>query len=1097
MESGTGVPAIVVISGSIIIMTPSSAKQQQQQQHNKTTTTTSPKPSKSKRTLKQQPPSRNSSNHEGVIPQHSRSSPQQPSDNHYNSTTTDNDNDDDASSLSSIPLTRLKEHLQQQKQQKADTAHASPRTTTSTTTAATTTPNPTRKKSTATSTTSTTQTPSTTPRVSNTHATFASHPPATTPSNATSTVLFTNHVNGNKKITSHDKNSIDNNMQDNDNNNDDDDEEEAACCLCHCGVDCSDRALFFPKDRKQELIEEDGKYYFQLNDPYLPESLYDRNNALVYCDSCSRLYHQKCHFVPILVIPRGDWNCLICSLTKLPPPSYLTTTTNKNSKHTPQSRRRKKSTTAVASPSPHIPQSHSVLPDEPWKSFCDPSIYKQLFTSPPTPNARSLEQQWELATAIPKAKLWHQQLKQLETFLKSQASNFRMAMAALETLTSTKRNRAHFTNPFSSSAAAGRSKSSQELAQTLVRLTTAKWKIRLALLNLETIRISNPTTTLTGSMIHNNNNNNNNDTLPTSTGVLQQSQSQSQPNLLLVDWVMQYPSHEAHVFPHGRDLYANHRRLIPRTREMTALPPTPMPMTSTSRSDPLSMEIVVPSSNLSKTEITTIIPTATTTTPQQSISTLTKNTVTGKINSNNPTNNDNDSGISLDDLQCCVCFVGDATDENDVILCDGQGCCRAFHMKCVYPHVTPEDIQNEDEDWFCPLCRAISQFTATIQALCIDEEWEEEPQQKQHQRQGNKHNHNETSSLHSWNNIEKDVFPEAEWEYNSSLKFKAGKQNEDTVKLLERYLGDDFTTSQQKQLIPMPIGSDSEDENDYSLFDEESFEERRRKEREIGEKAGNNDSDNKNKDDVDDDDDNDDDDSDESTRSSQATLQDMSSVELKIGKSELAALSDVEDDSHDDSDNDADDDNASSNSNGNANGGRHRRRSRRLKNRTTAAAKSEQSSFADVGADFDRGNILEGKRRRKQVDYRKLNDALFGDLTAEERAQIDDKDDFQVKRKRSKSNTKKTPTTKRATSKSRKVSTTSSGDDEKEEKNKKLRRPLKRVKRNSKKTEESDSDNESSVSADENSQGSHSGSDDDENDDDENSDSDDDDSNES
>ena len=82
-------------------------------------------------------------------------------------------------------------------------------------------------------------------------------------------------------------------------------EEEAACCLCHCGVDCSDRALFFAKDRKLEL-EEDEDYYFGLDDPYLDgEKFYDRNNALVYCDTCNRLYHQKCHFVPLLVVPRG------------------------------------------------------------------------------------------------------------------------------------------------------------------------------------------------------------------------------------------------------------------------------------------------------------------------------------------------------------------------------------------------------------------------------------------------------------------------------------------------------------------------------------------------------------------------------------------------------------------------------------------------------------------------------------------------------------------------------------------------------------------------------------------------------------------------
>ena len=59
---------------------------------------------------------------------------------------------------------------------------------------------------------------------------------------------------------------------------------------------------------------------------------------------------------------------------------------------------------------------------------------------------------------------------------------------------------------------------------------------------------------------------------------------------------------------------------------------------------------------------------------------------------------DDDSGITLDDLQCCICMIGDASDDNDVILCDGIGCYRAYHMKCVYPHVTPEEIADEDDD---------------------------------------------------------------------------------------------------------------------------------------------------------------------------------------------------------------------------------------------------------------------------------------------------------------------------------------------------------------------------------------------------------------
>jgi hypothetical protein len=195
-----------------------------------------------------------------------------------------------------------------------------------------------------------------------------------------------------------------------------------------------------------------------MTDPYLPMALYDRHNALVYCDSCNRLYHQKCHFVPLLVIPRSDWNCLICSLQK-------------------QQQKQKCSTA--------------------WKKYTDPMIANQLFPSPPpltttTTTTNALEHDWERATAAPKAQLWHQQFKHMKTFLNTQAYNVCMATSALETLTSTKRNRAHYLATFMATTNGRKQQpkksSSQELAQTLLRLAMGKWKIRNALQSLESIR---------------------------------------------------------------------------------------------------------------------------------------------------------------------------------------------------------------------------------------------------------------------------------------------------------------------------------------------------------------------------------------------------------------------------------------------------------------------------------------------------------------------------------------------------------------------------------------------------------------------------------
>jgi len=152
----------------------------------------------------------------------------------------------------------------------------------------------------------------------------------------------------------------------------------------------------------------------------------------------------------------------------------------------------------------------------------------------------------------------------------------------------------------------------------------------------------------------------------------------------------------------------------------------------------------------------------------------------------------------------------------------------------------------------------------------------------------------------------------------------------------------------------MPVGSDSEDENDYSLFDEDSFQERRRQERE-DEYDGRSDDD-------------------DSTRSSQATLQEMDDVDYKVGKSELAALSEEER-----SDSDSDEESETK-----------IRRSRRLEK----LEEGEQANPLDIGADFDEANIIVGKRNRKRVNYRKLNDMMFGDLSDDQQGIIDGGDDF-------------------------------------------------------------------------------------------------------
>ena len=64
-----------------------------------------------------------------------------------------------------------------------------------------------------------------------------------------------------------------------------------------------------------------------------------------------------------------------------------------------------------------------------------------------------------------------------------------------------------------------------------------------------------------------------------------------------------------------------------------------------------------------------------------------------------------DDEVSLDNLTCSNCHLSHATDTNDMLLCDGVGCFRAFHMECLEPKLTSEELKDV-ESWFCPLCMA-------------------------------------------------------------------------------------------------------------------------------------------------------------------------------------------------------------------------------------------------------------------------------------------------------------------------------------------------------------------------------------------------------
>ena len=51
---------------------------------------------------------------------------------------------------------------------------------------------------------------------------------------------------------------------------------------------------------------------------------------------------------------------------------------------------------------------------------------------------------------------------------------------------------------------------------------------------------------------------------------------------------------------------------------------------------------------------------------------------------------DPDGEVDEADVFCAACRVHESTDDNDIVLCDGD-CRRAYHLKCLTPPLRLED----------------------------------------------------------------------------------------------------------------------------------------------------------------------------------------------------------------------------------------------------------------------------------------------------------------------------------------------------------------------------------------------------------------------
>jgi len=537
-----------------------------------------------------------------------------------------------------------------------------------------------------------------------------------------------------------------------------------------------------------------------------------------------------------------------------------------------------------------------------------------------------------------KALEWSTELtKRLKQASSTQGTNYRQAYTALSTLTTIKRNRNHH-------FASGRTPS-QEVAQTLVKLYGARLNWREMCFGLDSIRRA------TNDKWH-------------------QFVEDSKCAAEFIQRVL---------FPFGTNF---DRRVEPRTAEMAQA----MKEQNTPHSLPkevLLWENNGGAPNKSRNKKRNNNDKQQPQSPRNKKKTLTHSPRRGKAGVNHRAQSDNDdnSGVSLDNLRCCVCFGCTSTDSNDLVLCDSAGCYRSYHMKCLHPEMIEADLDNDD-DWFCPLCTTLSKTMLDIQTQFMGDEWEEERLEcayaKSNSRSRNDardhQDDHEVDSLKSWDEPD-EVFPTAERDFAAAMLMKQGKRTKATDDLVARILG-----------VEQLSDHDDDDEEEDEHFDLEAFEKERKQEYTERRKVG----------DSSDDKDEDEDasggeDGSDGSHSSQATLVEMSSVELEIGRGELAALSGAESSSEDDDDE------------GEGEGSSSKytvRRSRRLQNdppkpRKRESWTAEATERVDEMGELDEANILVGKRGRKPVDYIRLNEAIFGGVDDKE---LDDADDFPLPR---------------------------------------------------------------------------------------------------
>lgn len=262
---------------------------------------------------------------------------------------------------------------------------------------------------------------------------------------------------------------------------------------------------------------------------------------------------------------------------------------------------------------------------------------------------------------------------------------------------------------------------------------------------------------------------------------------------------------------------------------------------------------------------------------------------------------------------CCVCY-GESTPQNNIFLCGGINCKRAFHMDCLRPKLTLYDFTNHRKDWLCPFCSKLSELVLYVQqAHCGGHGYDV-----------------------SWERADH-VFPEARMEYQAALLLKERKAP------IEVLFGESLELMACIDDNALSRVSDADDgDEDFCSDDSDEI------------SSG-----------------------DESASSNGSSLPMTERGRQERAKGELAYLSGAEDVST------VSEFEESSTSKSTVFGRRKKRKTRICQTTTENVSNGlqktfQKGNFEDAG-EFDLRNIVQGKRKRSVVDYKKLNADLFGD----------------------------------------------------------------------------------------------------------------------